>query len=107
MAKKSKKDTRVEMLKNEAMKSVELLLAEKGLEFEELAKIRQYRIEQYLYALIDLWDEFIPQRQPSLQEFTKKHFEEDYHQLMGLKDQMEVLKAIPYASTKKVTLVFE
>ena len=107
MAKKSKNDTRVEMLKNEAMKSVESVLKSKGLEFEELAKIRQYRIEQYLYALVDLWDEFIPQRQPSLQEFTKKHFEEDYHQLMGLKDQIEVLKAIPYVSTKKVTLVFE
>ena len=107
MAKKSKKDTRVEMLKNEAMKSVELILAEKGLEFEELAKIRQYRIEQYLYALIDLWDEIIPQRQPSLQEFTKKHFEEDYSQIMGLANKIEVLKTIPYASTKKVTLVFE
>jgi hypothetical protein len=107
MAKKSKKDTRVEMLKNEAMKSVESVLEGKGLEFSELAKIHQYRIEQYLYALIDLWDEFIPQRQPSLQEFTKKHFEEDYHQLMGLKDKIEVLKTIPYVSTKKVTLVFE
>lgn len=106
MAKKSKKGTRV-MLKNEAMKSVELILAEKGLEFKELAKIRQYRIEQYLYALIDLWDEFIPQRQPSLQEFTKKHFEEDYSQIIGLRGQIEVLKAIPYVSTKKVTLVFE
>lgn len=107
MAKKSKKDTRVEMLKNEAMKSVELLLAEKGLEFSELAKVRQYRIEQYLYALIDLWDEITPQKQPSLQEFTKKHFEEDYSQVIGLRDQIEVLKAIPYASTKKVTLIFE
>ena len=107
MAKKSKKDTRVEMLKNEAMKSVELILAEKGLEFKELAKIRQYRIEQYLYALIDLWDEFTPQRQPSLQEFTKKHFKEDYSQIIGLREQIEVLNAIPYVSTKKVTLVFE
>lgn len=107
MAKKSKKDTRVEMLKNEAMKSVESVLKGKGLEFGELADIRQYRIEQYLYALIDIWDEFIPQRQPSLQEFTKKHFEEDYSQIIGLRNQIEVLKAIPYVSTKKVTLVFE
>ena len=107
MAKKLKKDTRVEMLKNEAMKSVELILAEKGLKFSELAKVRKYRIEQYLYALIDLWDEFTPQRQPSLQEFTKKHFEEDYSQIIGLRDQIEVLKTIPYVSTKKVTLVFE
>ena len=107
MAKKSKKDTRVEMLKNEAMKSVELILTEKSLEFKELAKIRQYRIEQYLYALINLWDEITPQRQPSLQEFTKKHFAEDYSQIVGLRDQIEVLKAIPYAQTKKVTLIFE
>lgn len=107
MAKKSKKETRVEMLKNEAMKSVESVLKSKGLEFSELAKIRQYRIEQYLYALIDLWDEFIPQRQPSLQEFTKKHFKEDYSQVVGLSNKIEVLKAIPYVSTKKVTLVFE
>ena len=107
MAKKSKKGTRVEMLKNEAMNMVEHILAEKGLEFKELAKVRQYRIEQYLYALIDLWDEFTPQRQPSLQEFTKKHFEEDYSQIIGLRNQIEVLKAIPYVSTKKVTLVFE
>lgn len=107
MAKKSKKDTRVEMLKNEAMKSIELILAEKGLEFKELAKVRQYRIEQYLYAMVELWDEITPQRQPSLQEFTKKHFEEDYSQIIGLRNQIEVLKAIPYVSTKKVTLVFE
>ena len=107
MAKKSKNDTRVEMLKNEAMKSVESVLKSKGLEFKELAKVRQYRIEQYLYALIDLWDEFIPQRQPSLQEFTKKHFEEDYSLIIGLRNQIEVLKAIPYVSTKKVTLIFE
>ena len=107
MAKKSKKDTRVEMLKNEAMKSVESSLKSKGLEFKELAKVRQYRIEQFLYVLIDLWDEIIPQRQPSLQEFTKKHFEKDYSQIMGLANKIEVLKAIPYASTKKVTLVFE
>ena len=107
MAKKSKKDTRVEMLKNEAMKSVESILKGKGLEFKELAKIRQYRIEQYLYVLIDLWDEFAPERQPSIQEFTKKHFEEDYSQIIGLRNQIEVLKAIPYVSTKKVTLVFE
>lgn len=107
MAKKSKKDTRVEMLKNEAMKSVESVLKGKGLEFEELAKIRQHRIEQYLYAMVELWEEFTPQRQPSLSEFTKKHFAEDYAQLMGLRYQIEVLKAIPYVSTKKVTLVFE
>ena len=107
MAKKSKNDTREEMLKNEAMKSVESVLKSKGLEFGKLADIRQYRIEQYIYALIDLWDEFTPQRQPSLQEFTKKHFEEDYSQIIGLRDQIDVLKAIPYASTKKVTLVFE
>ena len=107
MAKKSKKDTRVEMLKNEAMKSVESVLKGKGLEFKELAKIRQYRIEQYLYALIELWDEITPQRQPKLPEFTKKHFEEDYSQVAGLANKIEVLKAIPYASTKKVTLIFE
>jgi len=107
MAKKSKKDTRVEMLKNEAMNMVEHMLAEKGLEFKELAKVRQYRIEQYLYALIDLWDEFIPQKQPKLTDFTAKHFTEDYYQIIGLRDQIEVLKAIPYASTKKVTLIFE
>jgi hypothetical protein len=95
------------MLKNEAMKSVESVLKGKGLEFEELAKIRQYRIEQYLYALIDLWGEFTPQRQPSLQEFTKKHFEKDYSQVVGLANKIEVLKAIPYASTRKVTLIFE
>jgi hypothetical protein len=57
--------------------------------------------------LSDLWDEVTPQRQPSLQEFTKKHFEEDYSQVVGLANQIEVLKAIPYVSTKKVTLVFE
>lgn len=107
MAKKSKNDTRVEMLKNEAMKSVESVLKKKGQEFSELSKARKYRVEQYLYALIDLWDEFTPQRQPSLQEFTKKHFEEDYSQVVGLANKIEVLKAIPYASTKKVTLVFE
>jgi hypothetical protein len=107
MAKKSKKDTRVEMLKNEAMKSVESVLKSKELEFKELAKIRQYRIEQYLYALIDLWDEITPQKQPKLTDFTAKHFTEDYHQIIGLRDQIEVLKAIPYASTKKVTLIFE
>lgn len=107
MAKKSKKDARVEMLKNEAMKSVELLLAEKGLEFSELAKIRQYRIEHYLYAMVELWDEIPPQRQTSLQEFTKKHFEEDYSQVFGMANKIEVLRAIPYASTKKVTLIFE
>ena len=107
MAKKSKKDTRVEMLKNEAMKSVESVLKGKGLEFEELAQIRQYRIEQYLYVLINLWEEFTPQRMPSLSEFTKKHFAKDYAQLMGLRYQIEVLKAIPYVSTKKVTLIFE
>ena len=107
MAKKLKKDTRVEMLKNEAMKSVESVLKSKGLEFEELAKIRQYRIEQYIYALIELWDEITPQRQPKLTHFTAKHFTEDYHQIIGLRPQIEVLKAIPYASTKKVTLIFE
>ena len=107
MAKKSKKDTRVEMLKNEAMNMVEHILAEKGLEFKELAKVRQYRIEQYLYAMVELWDEITPQKQPKLTDFTAKHFTEDYYQIIGLRDQIEVLKAIPYASTKKVTLIFE
>ena len=107
MAKKSKTDTRVEMLKNEAMKSVERVLKSKGLEFKELAKVRQYRIEQYLYAMVELWDEITPQKQPKLTDFTAKHFTEDYSQLMGLRPQIEVLKAIPYASTKKVTLIFE
>lgn len=107
MAKKSKKDTRVEMLKNEAMKCVELILAEKGLEFKELVDVRKYRIEHYLYALVELWDEITPQRQPKLTDFTTKHFTEDYYQIIGLRPQIEVLKAIPYASTKKVTLIFE
>mgnify|MGYP003301311993 CR=1 FL=1 len=107
MAKKSKKDTRVEMLKNEAMKSVELILAEKGLEFEELAKVRQYRIEHYLYAMVELWDEIPQSKQIRLDGFTRMCFTEDYHQIIGLRPQIEVLKAIPYASTKKVTLIFE
>ena len=107
MAKKSKKDTRVEMLKNEAMKSVELILAEKGLEFKELAKIRQYRIEHYLYAMVELWDEIPQSKQIRLDGFTRMCFTKDYHQIIGLRDQIEVLKAIPYVSTKKVTLVFE
>lgn len=107
MAKKSKKDTRVEMLKNEAMKSVELILAEKGLEFSELAKVRQYRIEQYLYAMVELWDEIPQSKQIRLDGFTRMCFTEDYHQIIGLRPQIEVLKAIPYASTKKVTLIFE
>lgn len=107
MAKKSKKDTRVEMLKNEAMKSVELILAEKGLEFSELAKVRQYRIEQYLYAMVELWDEIPQSKQIRLDGFTRMCFTKDYHQIIGLRPQIEVLKAIPYASTKKVTLIFE
>lgn len=107
MAKKSKKDTRVEMLKNEAMKSVELILAEKGLEFKELAKVRQHRIEQYLYAMVELWDEIPQSKQIRLDGFTRMCFTKDYHQIIGLRPQIEVLKAIPYASTKKVTLIFE
>lgn len=107
MAKKSKKDTRVEMLKNEAMNMVEHMLTEKGLEFKELAKVRQYRIEQYLYALIDLWDEIPQSKQIRLDGFTRMCFTKDYHQIIGLRPQIEVLKAIPYASTKKVTLIFE
>ena len=107
MAKKLKKDTRVEMLKNEAMKSVESVLKGKGLEFKELADVRKYRIEQYLYALIDLWDEIPQSKQIRLDGFTRMCFTKDYHQIIGLKPQIEVLKAIPYVSTKKVTLIFE
>lgn len=107
MAKKSKKDTRVEMLKNEAMNMVEHILAEKGLEFKELAKVRQYRIEQYLYAMVELWDEIPQSKQIRLDGFTRMCFTEDYYQIIGLRPQIEVLKAIPYASTKKVTLIFE
>ena len=107
MTKKSKKDTRVEMWKNEAMKSVESVLKGKGLEFSELAKIRQYRIEQYLYAMVELWDEIPQSKQMRLDGFTRMCFTKDYHQIIGLRPQIEVLKAIPYASTKKVTLIFE
>ena len=107
MAKKSKKDTRVEMLKNEAMKSVESVLKSKGLKFEELAKVRKYRIEQYLYAMVELWDEIPQSKQLRLDGFTRMCFTNDYYQIIGLRDQIEVLKAIPYASTKKVTLIFE
>lgn len=107
MEKKSKNDTRVEMLKNEAMKSVELLLAEKGLKFKELADVRKYRIEHYLYAMVELWDEIPQSKQIRLDGFTRMCFTKDYSQIIGLRDQIEVLKAIPYASTKKVTLIFE
>lgn len=107
MAKKSKNDTRVEMLKNEAMNMVEHILAEKGLEISELAKVRQHRIEHYLYAMVELWDEIPQSKQIRLDGFTRMCFTKDYHQIIGLRPQIEVLKAIPYASTKKVTLIFE
>lgn len=107
MAKKSKKDTRIEMLKNEAMKSVESALREDGIEFSELSDLRKYRIEQYLYILAEIWDDIPQHRRSPLATLTKACFDKDYEQLMGYSNKIVVLKDIPYASTRKATLIFE
>jgi hypothetical protein len=110
MAKK-KIDTLVhEVQRLDAFVGITKVLNEKNLEWDNLSTQQQIRISDYIHAVVDMWAEVGNTNgfkfTHHLTKAAYEWFKTDYAQVMGLSHRITVLNAIPFANTKKVTLVY-
>lgn len=110
MAKK-KIDTLIhETQRLDAFVGITKVLAEKNLEWDNLTTQQQMRVSDYIHAVVDMWAEVKDTNgfkyTHHLKRAAYEWFKTDYAQVMGHAYRIAVLNAIPFANTKKVTLVY-
>ena len=86
------------------------VLNEKGLDWDDMSQVYKMRISDYIHAVVDMWAEVKDTNgfkfTHCLTKAAYEWFKTDYAQVMGLSHHVTVLKTIPFANTKKVTLVY-
>lgn len=110
MAKKKNDTLMHEMQRLDAFVGITKVLTEKHLEWEDLSTQQKMRISDYIYAVVDMWQEVKDTNgfkyTHNLDKAVYEWFKTDYAQVMGGACRITVLEAIPFANTKKVTLVY-
>lgn len=110
MAKKKSDVLMHETQRLDAFVGITNVLSEKGLEWGNLSQSQQMRISDYIHVVVDMWGEVGNTNgfkfTHHLTKAAYEWFKTDYTQVMGLSHRITVLNAIPFANTKKVTLVY-
>lgn len=99
-----------EVQRLDAFVGITKVLEEKNLEWGSLSQSQQMRISDYIHAVVDMWAEVKGTNGFKYTHYLAKAayewFKTDYAQVMGNAYRITVLNAIPFANTKKVTLVY-
>lgn len=99
-----------EVQRLDAFVGITKALKEKNLEWDNLSTQQQMRISDYIHAVVDMWAEVRTTNgfkyTHDLTKAAYEWFKTDYAQVMGNAYRITVLNAIPFANTKKVTLVY-
>lgn len=110
MAKKKNDSLMHEVQRLDAFVGITKVLNEKGLEWDNLSTQQKMRVSDYIHAVVDMWAEVMATNgfkyTHDLAKAAYEWFKTDYAQVMGLSHRITVLNAIPFANTKKVTLVY-
>lgn len=110
MAKKKIDTLMHEVQRLDAFVGITKVLNEKNLEWDNLTTQQQMRISDYIHAVVDMWEEVGAtngfKHTHYLTKAAYEWFKTDYEQVMGQAYRITVLNAIPFANTKKVTLVY-
>jgi hypothetical protein len=99
-----------EVQRLDAFVGITKVLNEKNLEWDNLSTQQQMRVSDYIHAVVDMWAEVKDSNGFKYTQYLAKAayewFKADYAQVMGNAYRITVLNAIPFANTKKVTLVY-
>jgi hypothetical protein len=110
MAKKKSDVLMHEAQRLDAFVGITNVLNEKGLEWGDMSQVHKMRISDYIHAVVDMWDEVGNTNgfkfTHNLTKAAYEWFKTDYAQIIGLSHRITVLNKIPFANTKKVTLVY-
>lgn len=110
MAKKKNDSLMHEVQRLDAFVGITKVLNEKNLEWDNLSTQQQMRVSDYIHAVVDMWAEVRDSNgfkyTHDLTKAAYEWFNTDYAQVMGNAYRITVLNAIPFANTKKVTLVY-
>lgn len=110
MAKKKINTLMHEVQRLDAFVGVTKVLNEKNLEWDNLSLQQQMRVSDYIHAVVDMWAEVKDSNGFKFTHYLTKAayewFKTDYAQVMGISHHITVLNTIPFANTKKVTLVY-
>lgn len=110
MAKKKSDALMHEVQRLDAFIGVTQALNEKNLEWSNLSLQQQMRVSDYIHAVVDMWAEVKDSNGFKFTHYLTKAayewFKTDYAQVMGISHRITVLNTIPFANTKKVTLVY-
>lgn len=110
MAKKKIDTLMHEVQRLDAFVGITKVLNEKNLEWDNLSTQQQMRVSDYIHAVVDMWSEVRDSNGFKYTHYLAKAayewFKTDYAQVMGHAYRITVLNAIPFANTKKVTLVY-
>lgn len=110
MAKKKNDSLMHEVQRLDAFMGIIKVLEEKGVNYEAIPYEKKMRISDYIYAAVDMWNEVKGTNGykyiKTLADVSREWFIADYAQVMGMAHRITVLNTIPFANTKKVTLVY-
>ena len=110
MAKKKNESLMHEVQRLDAFAGIMAALDEKKVDYRALPYERRMRIADYIYAVVDMWNEVKDTNGykyiKTLDDVAHDWFVADYAQVMSLSCRITVLNTIPFANTKKVTLVY-
>ncbi len=110
MAKKKNESLMHEVQRLDAFVGITKVFKEKNVNYEALPYEKRMRIADYIYAVVDMWNEVKDTNGykyiKSLDDVAREWFLVDYAQVMSMAHRITVLSTIPFANTKKVTLVY-